>query len=153
MWRTARAHVVEGEAGATPIATEAHLAELLEDAGFVLVFPLPDALDELFAAELVAIEIFFFFEAAFDNGLRGDAGMIGAWHPEGVVALHALEADDDVLQRVVEGVTKMEGAGDVRRRDDDGEGTFGRLLTRGSAKHPHLGPLPSREREMLVGRC
>ncbi len=69
-------------------------------------------------------------QPAFDDGLRGDAGVVGAGHPEGVVALHPLEADDDVLQRVVEGVAEVEGAGDVRRRDDDGEGALvGRMPT------------------------
>ena len=56
-----------------------------------------------------------------DHGLRGDAGVIGAGHPQGVVALHAPPADQHVLQRVVEGVAHVQGAGHVRRRDDDGE--------------------------------
>ena len=35
---------------------------------------------------------------------------------------HALEAAQDVLQRVVERVAHVQRAGDVRRRDDDGVG-------------------------------
>ena len=78
-------------------------------------------------------------QAAFDDGLRGDAGVVGAGHPEGVVTLHPFEADDDVLQRVVEGVAEMQGAGDVRGRDDDGEGCF-------------ISRMPSRAVGMAPGR-
>ena len=57
-----------------------------------------------------------------DDRLRGDAGVIGAGHPQGVVALHPLQADEDVLQRVVQRVAQVQRAGDVRRRNDDREG-------------------------------
>ena len=64
--------------------------------------------DQLFAAEVVAVEVFFSScRPPFDHGLRGDAGVIGAGHPEGVVALHPLAADEDVLQRVVQGVAQV----------------------------------------------
>ena len=83
------------------------------------LLPLPDALDELFAAEIVPAFLFFFQQPPLDDRLRGDAGMIGAGHPQRVEALHPLEADQDVLQRVVQRVAQMQRAGDVRRRDDD----------------------------------
>src|SRR5690606_3590789 len=50
-----------------------------------------------------------------------DAGMVGARLPEHVLTLHAVVADKDVLQRVIEGVPDMERARHVGRRDDDGE--------------------------------
>ena len=87
----------------------------------VLVLPLPDALDELFAAEIVAGLLLFLEQPPLDHGLRGDAGVIGAGHPEGVVALHPLAANENVLQRVVERVPEVQRAGDVRRRNDDRE--------------------------------
>ena len=119
---SAGADVVEGEAGALPVARAAHELELLQDAGFVLVLPGPDALDEGLAADVVAGLLFFFEEPLLDDGLGGDAGVVGAGHPEGVVALHPAPADQDVLERVVEGVAEVEGAGDVRRGDDDAVG-------------------------------
>ena len=61
-------------------------------------------------------------ELALDDHLRGDAGMVHARLPEHVLAAHALEADQDVLQRVVERMPHMQRAGDVGRRDDDREG-------------------------------
>ncbi len=123
-----RADVVEGEAGAGPVARAAHELELAEDAGFVLVFPGPDAFDEGVSAEVVAVLLFFLEDAALDDSLGGDAGVVGAGHPEGVVTLHPSPAGEDVLKGVVERVAEVEGAGDVGRGDDDGEGglfTFG----------------------------
>ena len=110
---------IEGEAGPLPVAAAAHFLELAEDPLFVVVLPLPDAGHEPFAAELVAAELFLLQQAAFDHGLRGDARMIGARHPQGFEALHPLLADEDVLQGVVQGVAQVQGAGDVGRRDDD----------------------------------
>ena len=58
-------------------------------------------------------------ELALDHRLRRDAGMIGARLPQHVLAAHALEAAEDVLQRIVERVAHMQRAGDIRRRNDD----------------------------------
>ena len=79
-------------------------------------------------------------QLALDHHLRGDAGMVHARLPQHVLAAHALEADQDVLQRVVERVAHMQRAGDVRRRDDDGEGLGARLGTRAGAEGVRLLP-------------
>ena len=42
-------------------------------------------------------------------------------------ALHPLLADEDVLERVVQGVAQVQGPGHVRRRDDDRERLPGRV--------------------------
>ena len=47
--------------------------------------------------------------------------MVGAGDPKGGVALHPLEAGQDVLQGAVQRVAHMELAGDVGGRHDDGE--------------------------------
>src|SRR5207245_11123544 len=41
--------------------------------------------------------------------------------PQGVIALHAPPADQDVLEGVVQGVPHVQGAGHIRRRNDDAE--------------------------------
>ena len=45
--------------------------------------------------------------------------MVGARLPQHVLAAHALETAENVLQRIVERVAHMQRAGDVGRRNDD----------------------------------
>ena len=56
---------------------------------------------------------------ALDHHLGGDAGVVLSRLPERVEPAHPVPADQDVLQRVVEGVAHMQRAGDVGRRDHD----------------------------------
>ncbi len=91
--------------------------------------PLPDPLDELLAAEVVPV-CALLGQLALDHVLGGDAGVVGAGHPERVVALHALPADEDVLERVVQRVAHVQDAGDVGRRDDDGVAAAARFAPR-----------------------
>ena len=79
-------------------------------------------------------------QLAFDDHLRGDAGVIHAGLPEHVPAAHALEADENVLQRVVQRMAHMQGAGDIGRRNDDGEGLGVRLGA--GARPKRVGVLP-----------
>src|SRR5207245_3639916 len=67
---------VEGKSCAGEIGGRAEALELLDDAIAVLLFPLPDAGDEGFAAQIVTGFVFFFLELLFDDGLCRDAGMI-----------------------------------------------------------------------------
>ena len=113
--------VVEREPHPIPVATGPHVAKLPEDPLLILLFPGPDPLDEFFPAEVVAGEFFFLEQSAFDDRLRGDARVVGAGHPERVVALHPSRADEEILQAVVEGMAEVEGARDIRRWNDDRE--------------------------------
>ncbi len=70
-------------------------------------------------AQLVPAELLFLQQPPLDDRLRGDAGVIGAGHPERLEALHPFLADEDVLERVVQSVAEVQRAGHVRRRDDD----------------------------------
>ena len=106
----------------------AELLELLDDDAAVLFLPCPDAFEEFLAAEVVAMPDFAgFLQRFLDDGLGGDAGVVGAGQPEDFLAVHARLAGEDVLDGVVEDVAHGEHAGDVRRRDDDGiRRAFGR---------------------------
>ena len=84
--------------------------------------PRPDLLEKLLAADLAAVRLLPLHHLPLDHHLRGDAGVVGAGLPQHVAAAHALEAAEDVLQRVVERVAHVQRAGDVRRRNDDGVG-------------------------------
>ena len=81
--------------------------------------PFPDPLEELLAAHLAPAWLLALHQLALDHHLGRDAGVVGARLPEHVLAAHALEPAQDVLQRVVERMAHMQRAGDVRRRDDD----------------------------------
>ncbi len=125
------ADVVHREALAFPITRAPHRLQLVGDAGFELVLELLDELDELLAS-VPAREFFLLvlsdpvlallLEAFVDHGLGRDPRVIGAGHPEGLVPLHAVGADKDVLEGVVERVPEMEGGGDIGRGDEDGIG-------------------------------
>ena len=118
----ARQALVHGEALARPVAGGAEPLELADDgaAGFRLPFPHP--LDEGLAAQSRGSGSCALHELALDHRLGGDAGMVGARLPQHVAAAHALEAAQDVLQRIVQRMAHVQRAGDIGRRDDDAIG-------------------------------
>ena len=115
---------IEGEALAAPIAGGAEADHLALDGVAGLGLPLPDALFEFLAAEVAVVDAFL-FELAGDDHLGGDAGVVGAGEPEGVVAEHAMPAGGDVDFGVLQHVADVEDAGDVGRRDDEREDASG----------------------------
>ena len=120
--------LVHGELFAAPVHRTAEAAQLARDRAAAFLFPLPHLGDEILAAVIGAL-VLLRFQLAFDDHLRGDARMVGAHHPQRVLAAQPLVADHDILQRVVERVADMQAAGDVGRRVDDriglGVGAFG----------------------------
>ncbi len=116
---------VHREPFAVPVAGAAEFFQLIDDDPAVGVLPRPDAFQEGVATEVVAGLLFLLAEAFFDDGLGGDAGMVGAGEPEDLVAGEAGAAGEDVLDRVVEDVAEREDAGDVGWRNDNGVGWLG----------------------------
>ena len=115
------ADVVHRESGPLPVARAAHRLELAEDRRFVFVLPGLDASDEFLALEVRAAFAFLGEDAFLDHRLRGDAGVVRAGHPERLVLLHPAKTDQDILERVVQGVAQVQRRRHVRRRDDDRE--------------------------------
>ncbi len=113
--------LVHGEAFPLPVAGAAKPLELVQDDAAVFFLPLPDAFDELLAAQVVA-GLSFPGEFLLDDVLGGDPRVIRPGHPEGVVALHAAVAGHDILQGVVQGVPHVEHPCYIGGRDDDAEG-------------------------------
>ena len=50
--------------------------------------------------------------------------MVRSGLPQRIITLHPLEADQDILHSLVQGMAHVELSGNVRRRDHDGEGSF-----------------------------
>ena len=117
----ARQALVHREAFARPVAGSAEALQLVDDDAAALGLPLPDALEKFGAAHVAAARLLPLHQLPLDHHLGRDAGMVGAGLPQHVAAAHALEAAEDVLQRVVERVAHMQRARHVRRRDHDGE--------------------------------
>src|SRR6202012_4134835 len=104
--------LVEGEALALVVAGGAEALVLLDDLRAVLLFPLPDALDEGLAAELLARRAFG-PDLFLDFRLGGDAGVVGAEYPERVPPPHPVYTDVRVLHRAFQRVAHVEDAGHV----------------------------------------
>ena len=116
---------IEGVRGAAPVGAHADRPQLLQDHAPGLGHERLHALDERLAPDLEA-RLAFLGEELFHDVLRGDAGVVGARHPERVVAGHAPPAHDDVLHGVVEAVPDVEHRRHVRRRHHHGEGAAAR---------------------------
>jgi hypothetical protein len=112
-----------------------------------LRLPLPDLLEEGLAAHLAAGGLALLGQLALDHHLRGDARMVGARLPERVEAAHPVPADQDVLQRVVEGVAHVQEpvtlGGGIMMQNASRRGTeFG--VGPGAALKAPSAPLPRR---------
>ena len=86
----------------------------------MLLFPFPNMLEQFLAAEIVPmLHHAILAKLAFDDTLRGDAGVVGTREPQNLLAIHARLAGEDVLNGVVEHMPHVQLTGDVWRRDDD----------------------------------
>ena len=131
-----RASFVQREAGAGPVARASDAFELFEDKVAATFAPGPDAFDEAVAADVVAGFALLLEHPPLNHRLGGDAGVVGAGQPEGLAALHAAPADEDVLKGVVQRVAQVKPVGHVRRRDDDSV-----RLARGVRARPEVAAL------------
>ena len=111
--------LVHGEALVVEVDGAAHALDLLDDDAAVLVGPVPAGVDKLIATNLQAADALA-LELLVDLGLRCDTGVVGAEHPARGLTAHASHTDDGVLDGVVGGVTHVELAGHVGRRNGDG---------------------------------
>jgi hypothetical protein len=116
------AHVafVHREALAAVVERRADATELEHDLAAVFAQPLPDALLECLAPEVLP-RLPLRGEVLFDRVLRRDAGVVEAGLEEHVVALHPARAHDRVRERELQRVAEVQVAGDVRRRVRDRE--------------------------------
>ena len=113
-----RQALVHRETVAAPVDGTAEPPQLIGNLPAGLLLPLPDALDELLAAEFAPRRAFRVQEP-LDDHLRGDAGVVHARLPQCLVATHSLVTRQRVHDRVLERVPHVQGARHVGRRDHD----------------------------------
>ena len=134
------ADLVHREAAAAPVAGDAHALLLLDYTVAVLLLPVPDALKELVAAEIVAGLALLLAQHLFDLYLGRDAGMVNAGQPQRGIALHSLITGQDILKCRIKGMPHVELTGDIGWRHNDGErlliGVY--LALEIVPVHPHL---------------
>ena len=111
--------LVHGEALPAPVAGGAEFLELADDDSAVLLLPFPDLGEEGLPAKVVTGLFLLLAELALDDGLGGDARVIGTGKPEDFVPRLAGTAGEDVLQGIVEDMAEGEDPRHVRGGDDD----------------------------------
>ena len=113
--------LVHGEGLTLPVHRATHELLGVVDALMVVALPFPDQLGELLTAKFLTDLLLLLPEHLLDDGLGRNTGMITTGHPQGLVALHAVPADQSILEGVGESMAAVESAGDVRRwqRDDE----------------------------------
>ena len=113
---------IHSEALTLPVAGNAQMLQLVDNAVAVLLLPFPNAFQELFAAQVITGFAFLFFDNLFNLNLGCQACMVIAGHPQGVVPHHAVPADQDILQGIIQCMAHMQLTGDVRWGDNNTEG-------------------------------
>ena len=111
---------VQGETLAGEVTTGAEPFELAADVRVVLLLPLPGALQERLPPDLETRSPFG-LELPLHHQLGCDARVVRSGEPQGIEALHAFAANDEVLQRALQRMAHVQFAGDVGRRDHDAE--------------------------------
>ncbi|MNU84322.1 hypothetical protein D3C71_740410 [compost metagenome] len=121
---------IHGEALALPVHGVAETAHLTGNGAARFRFPLPDFVDERLATVVVAGFTFFSGNLTFHHHLGSNTRVVSTSLPQGIFALHALVTDHGIHDGLLESMTHMQTAGDVRRRDHDAEGLFAFIAIR-----------------------
>ena len=109
-----------------PVAGRTQLLQLADDPSAVLFFPLPGTFQEALASQIFLRDTFFL--QFLDNAdLRRDRSMVRTRLPERIVALHPFISDQYILHGIIQCMSHMKLACNIRRGNNDGKG-FLRLI-------------------------
>ena len=84
-----------------PITGRPHLLKLGHNAPAVFLSPGPGTLQEFLPSQFIFINSLF-FQLLSNLNFRSNGGMICAWLPQGIVPLHPLKANQNVLHGIVQ---------------------------------------------------
>ena len=121
--------LVHGKALAHPVAGSAQALELGDDLSAGFAPPAPHPLDKGITPYLVTIGSLL-GKLLFHHILGGNAGMIGAGHPQHLIAAHPFPAHQNILQGVVQGMADMQHPGYIWWRNNYGVLWFVRVFVR-----------------------
>ena len=71
-----------------------------------------------------------FFQSLFNDGLGSNSGVIRSRHPKGGESLHPMHTNLDILKRVVQRMSQVQCARNIRRGDHDRKWFFGWIHVR-----------------------
>ncbi|CWM13932.1 Uncharacterised protein [Neisseria meningitidis] len=123
------AYIVHCEILARPVGRTAHTAHLLRNRAAGNFFPFPHFFQEFFTTQVMTGHVLR-GKLTLDHDLRGDARVVGAGNPGGVAAFHTVVAGQAVHNGLVEGMTHVQRAGYIGRRQLDGKRRFGQIHIR-----------------------
>ncbi len=106
-------------------------------AGFFL--PLPDSVEKCLATQVVTC-LAFLVDLTFNQHLRGNAGMIATGLPQGLVAEHAMVANQGIHDSVLKRMSHMQRARYIGRGDHDAVGFAISLRSEITALFPDVVP-------------
>ena len=133
------AALVHGKAFSCPVAGGAQLFQLFHDSAAVLLLPCPCTFQKCLSADVLFLDALF-AHCLYDLGFGCDGGVVGTRQPQSAVAGHALPANEDILQGLIQCVTHVQLSGDVWRGNYDGVRLFLAVYvgSKAAAVVPHL---------------
>ena len=112
------AALVHGEPGTVPVAAGTQLLLLLYDPVAEAVFPVPNPLQEFFTSDIFFRDSLF-SHCLYDLRLGRNRRMVGSRKPKCFITLHSLKTNENVLQRIVKGMSHVKLSRDVWWRNYD----------------------------------
>src|SRR4051812_19779717 len=109
---------VHGKALAAPVAGATQFLELLNNDTAVLLLPLPDLLQKLFAPKIVAmLDDAFLLQRPLYDRLRSNPCMVCSWQPEHFKAFHPCLSGKNVLDGIIKNVPECQYPRHIWRRN------------------------------------
>ena len=100
-----------------PVTGAAHRFQLADNASLIFILPGLNTSNKFLTLEVGSPLSLFRENSLLNNCLRSNTGVVGTGHPKGVIILHSAKTNQDVLQCIIQCVTKMQRRCNIRRRD------------------------------------
>ena len=112
---------IHGKTCTIPIAGCTQLLLLFNNTIAVLMLPIPNTLKELFSAQIVTAQAFLGTQFFFNLNLSCNTCMVNTGNPQSIITLHALKANQGILQSRVHCMTHVQLTCNIGRRHYNGK--------------------------------